>query len=93
MNLTWVCKRFNELSADEMYTVLCVRQEVFVLEQECLYLDADGKDRNSFHLIGYKNNEVVVMSVARTPCAAARRVKTKTTRRFTTSPRGRNKRR
>lgn len=59
MNLTWVCKRFNELSADEMYTVLCVRQEVFVLEQECLYLDADGKDRHSFHLIGYNNNEVV----------------------------------
>ncbi|MGB1318220.1 MAG: hypothetical protein ACPG5W_08440, partial [Flavobacteriales bacterium] len=43
MNLRWEWKPFNELSAEEMYTVLCVRQEVFVLEQECLYLDADGK--------------------------------------------------
>lgn len=59
MNLSWICKTFNELTADEMYTILCVRQEVFVLEQECLYLDADGKDRKSHHLIGYNNGEVV----------------------------------
>ena len=59
MSLRWEWKAFNELSAEEMYTVLCVRQEVFVLEQECLYLDADGKDRKSFHLMGFDGNELM----------------------------------
>ena len=59
MDLRWEWKAFNELSAEEMYTVLCVRQEVFVLEQECLYLDADGKDRKSFHLMGFDGNELM----------------------------------
>ncbi len=59
MNLRWECKPFNDLSADQMYTILCVRQEVFVLEQECLYLDADGKDRKSFHLMGFDGDELV----------------------------------
>ncbi|MGB0367984.1 MAG: GNAT family N-acetyltransferase, partial [Flavobacteriales bacterium] len=59
MNLRWEWKPFNELSAEEMYTVLCVRQEVFVLEQECLYLDADGKDRKSFHLMGFDGSDLM----------------------------------
>lgn len=59
LKLRWDCKRFDELSADEMYTILCVRQQVFVLEQECLYLDADGKDRESFHLMGFDGDELV----------------------------------
>lgn len=59
MKFRWECKSFNDLSADQMYTILCVRQEVFVLEQECLYLDADGKDRKSFHLMGFDGDELV----------------------------------
>jgi ElaA protein len=59
MELRWEWKGFNELTAEQMYTVLCVRQEVFVLEQECLYLDADGKDRNSFHLMGFDGDELM----------------------------------
>lgn len=59
MNLRWEWKPFNDLTAEEVYTVLCVRQQVFVLEQECLYLDADGKDRNSFHLMGFLGDELV----------------------------------
>lgn len=59
MKLRWECKSFNDLSADQMYTILCVRQEVFVLEQECLYLDADGKDRRSHHLMGFDGDELV----------------------------------
>lgn len=57
--LRWEWKRFGELSADEVYTILCVRQQVFVLEQECLYLDADGKDRKCFHLMGFDRDELV----------------------------------
>lgn len=59
MSLRWEWKRFNDLTADEVYTILCVRQQVFVLEQECLYLDADGKDRQSFHLMGFDGDELV----------------------------------
>lgn len=59
MSLTWIWKAFNDLSAEEVYTLLCVRQEVFVLEQECLYLDADGKDRKAFHLMGFRGDELV----------------------------------
>jgi len=59
MNLSWEWKRFDDLTADEVYTILCVRQQVFVLEQECLYLDADGKDRQSFHLMGFDGDELV----------------------------------
>lgn len=59
MALRWEWKRFDDLTADEVYTILCVRQQVFVLEQECLYLDADGKDRQSFHLMGFDGEELV----------------------------------
>lgn len=59
MNLRWEWKRFDDLTADEVYTILCVRQQVFVLEQECLYLDADGKDRQSFHLMGFDGDDLV----------------------------------
>ena len=59
MNIRWIWKAFNELTASEVYTILCVRQEVFVLEQACLYLDADGKDRKSFHLMGFDEEDLV----------------------------------
>lgn len=59
MNIRWIWKAFNDLTVNEVYTILCVRQEVFVLEQECLYLDADGKDRKSFHLMGFDAKELV----------------------------------
>ncbi|MFM1875424.1 MAG: hypothetical protein RL266_1161 [Bacteroidota bacterium] len=59
MSLRWDWKRFDELTAEEVYTILCVRQQVFVLEQECLYLDADGKDRKAFHLMGFDGEELV----------------------------------
>ena len=59
MSLRWEWKAFNDLTANEVYTILCVRQEVFVLEQECLYLDADGKDRKSFHLMGIDGDQII----------------------------------
>ncbi len=59
MKLRWEWKSFDQLSADQLYTILTVRQEVFVLEQSCLYLDADGKDRRSFHLMGFDEDNLV----------------------------------
>lgn len=46
-----VIKTFDDLSNDELYQVMKLRQEVFVVEQDCPYLDADGKDQESLHLL------------------------------------------
>ncbi|MCL4112014.1 UNVERIFIED_CONTAM: hypothetical protein GTU68_038830 [Idotea baltica] len=60
MELTWIVKSFNELSLQEMYDFMVLRQEVFVVEQDCPYLDCDGKDQLSHHVLGYNtNNELV----------------------------------
>lgn len=44
----WLC--FEELSLGQLYEMMKVRQEVFVVEQECVYLDADGQDEKAHHL-------------------------------------------
>ncbi|MEM9886084.1 MAG: GNAT family N-acetyltransferase [Bacteroidota bacterium] len=57
--MQFILKSFQELSLEELYELLRLRQEVFVLEQECAYLDADGKDQAGWHLMGKKNGEIV----------------------------------
>jgi ElaA protein len=52
-------KSFSELSTMELYNVLQLRSEVFVVEQDCVYQDIDGKDQKSLHVIGSKNDKVV----------------------------------
>ncbi|WP_417330979.1 GNAT family N-acetyltransferase [Halomonas cupida] len=47
----WQWKRFEELSLDELYEILRVRQEVFTVEQNCVYQDVDGLDRVAWHLL------------------------------------------
>lgn len=54
--ITWQYKYFDELTNKELYEILKLRNEVFVLEQACLYQDADEKDFHCFHLCGYDNN-------------------------------------
>ncbi len=44
------CKSFDELTVHELYEIMALRQEVFVIEQNCAYQDADGKDQPSHHL-------------------------------------------
>lgn len=56
--LTWQLKPFNELSPAELYAILKARQEVFIVEQTCPYLDTDGKDEHCMHLTGFIGNEV-----------------------------------
>ena len=53
MQLTWTYQSFNELSASQLYAILQLRIEVFSVEQNCVYQDADGKDQHSFHLCGW----------------------------------------
>jgi ElaA protein len=50
--MTWQWAAFDELDAATLCAVLAARQDVFVLEQQCLYADIDGKDQRAFHLIG-----------------------------------------
>lgn len=52
----WQWLRFSELSADQLYEILRVRQKVFTVEQDCAYQDADGKDRYARHLAAWRAN-------------------------------------
>lgn len=52
-------KTFDELTGGELYDMLQLRSEVFVVEQDCVYQDIDGKDRKALHLIGKKQGKIV----------------------------------
>lgn len=52
-------KLFSELSLEELYSVLQLRSEVFVVEQDCVYQDIDGKDQKALHVLGFKNSKLV----------------------------------
>ncbi len=56
--LSWRHKTFEELSNVELYELIKLRNEVFVVEQDCVYQDADGKDLQSTHLLGYDGNDL-----------------------------------
>lgn len=55
-NMNIKCVPFYELSLDELYTIMVLRQEVFVLEQNCPFVDADGKDQLAWHLMVLDEN-------------------------------------
>jgi len=50
--LCWSCKRYEELSRDELYSILRLRSEVFVVEQKMIFLDLDNKDQIAYHCLG-----------------------------------------
>ena len=51
-SIIWTYKHFNELTTAELYDILWLRSKVFVVEQNCVYLDNDYKDQESYHLMG-----------------------------------------
>ncbi len=57
--IKFVWKKFDELSSDDLYAILHLRQQVFIVEQNCPYLDADNSDQNAFHLLGYEGKKLV----------------------------------
>jgi ElaA protein len=57
--MEWNCKYFDELTAAEMYAILQLRNEVFVVEQRCIFQDADNKDQFSFHLMCWSDNQLL----------------------------------
>lgn len=52
-------KKFGQLNPSELYEILRLRSEVFVVEQNCVYQDIDDKDQNALHVLGYKNGELI----------------------------------
>ncbi|MFD2542939.1 GNAT family N-acetyltransferase [Lacinutrix gracilariae] len=54
-----VTKTFNELTTQELYSILQLRSEVFVVEQDCVYQDIDGKDQKALHVIGIKDEKII----------------------------------
>ena len=58
--ITWHCKPFAALTPTELYDLLQLRSAVFVVEQNCIFLDMDGKlDKESYHLFAYQNDALV----------------------------------
>jgi ElaA protein len=58
VDLTWHVREFAELTAAELYAIVALRQQVFVVEQNCVYQDADGVDLVSRHLWAAQGDEV-----------------------------------
>ena len=56
MNIEWRCKFFDDLTPAELYDIIQLRNDVFVVEQQCIFQDADGVDKKCFHLSGYEGN-------------------------------------
>ena len=59
INIDWNCLPFNELTGKDVYDMLYLRNLVFVMEQDCLYLDTDQKDFHAWHLLGRHEGNVV----------------------------------
>lgn len=57
--LTIQIKKFDELSINQLYDLLQLRSQVFVVEQDCVYQDIDSKDQKALHVLGFKNNKIV----------------------------------
>jgi len=60
LSITIKCVPFYELSHDELYAILALRQEVFIVEQNCPFLDADGKDQIALHLMIFDKDQQLV---------------------------------
>ena len=57
--MKWEYKPFNELNIKQLYNILQLRNEVFVVEQNCIYQDADGKDFNAIHIFLTDKDKIV----------------------------------
>lgn len=54
------CLAFGDLNIYQLYQIMRLRQEVFVVEQDCAYLDADGHDTKGWHVLGYDNDNQLI---------------------------------
>lgn len=57
--INWLVKKFDDLAPHELYAILRLRSEVFVIEQNCIFQDMDNKDQQSYHLMAWKNEKLI----------------------------------
>ena len=62
MIITWVLKKFDDLTPHELYAILQLRNEVFAVEQNCVYPDMDNRDQPSYHLMGWQNEKLIAFA-------------------------------
>lgn len=62
LKLQWDLKSFDQLSNQELYELLRLRNEVFIVEQNCVFPDLDGKDQQCYHLLGTENGNLMAYS-------------------------------
>jgi ElaA protein len=62
MPIKWVTKKFDALSVVELYQILRLRSEIFVVEQNCVYQDLDNKDQKALHLFGEYDGKIIAYS-------------------------------
>jgi ElaA protein len=60
MNINWEITRFEDLSPERLYRCMQLRAEVFIVEQNCPYLDPDGKDLKCFHVMGFNQKKEMI---------------------------------
>ena len=56
--MEWKIKKFNQLNTLELYDILKAREEIFIIEQECLYYDIDSKDLDAIHIFAMEEGQV-----------------------------------
>jgi ElaA protein len=59
MCMKFIVKTFSDLNTTELYEILQLRSEIFVVEQDCVYQDIDFKDQNALHVFSRKNNKII----------------------------------
>ncbi|WP_458404785.1 GNAT family N-acetyltransferase [Methanobrevibacter sp.] len=59
--MEWILKKFNQLTPDELYEIIKLRVEIFIVEQNCPYQDLDDKDLVSYHLFLKDNDEIIAV--------------------------------
>ncbi len=65
--VNWLCLPFDELSCSQLHGLLVLRQQVFILEQQCFYADADALDPVAFHLLGTDSSGRIVATARLIP--------------------------
>lgn len=55
--IVWQWSRFQDLRPEHLYQVVALRESVFIVEQKCAYLDADGRDPAAWHLLGWRDGD------------------------------------
>ena len=57
--IQWSTKSFTDLNNNELYAILRLRSEVFVVEQNCVFLDMDNNDQKAYHIMGWLGNDLI----------------------------------